>query len=1153
MQFGKDATRREVGDHTENLTAIRHFTDREGAIEAFERHLNAPEGNRLPVLSFYGVGGVGKTLLLHKLVRKLQQEHPDIPFARLNFDDARKRDPVRALTSLWAQFEDFGVRLPSFDLPRAVIAAREGGETEPVIRSSPHLELALAIVERVVGEPISVVTEMGPALFDGLMERWPQLEETIRRWGGTSEIVEIRPLDDQQLRTELARTLALDLLRELPERKGYTCRGVVFIDTYEKLWHHGDGPTIRQGGDVDWWVRDFHKYLCNAERLLLIIAGQNRLHWPESDSDWAALAEEQLPDYLDEHLVGGLSAEDTQLYLSRCGVGKPPESGSMSRLQRAIFECSRAKQESEGALPFFVGLCANIVLRERCQQGADPPPDVFESIPSAVVAEQLARRFMRSLSDHSLVQLVRVLSFSRWFDAPLAKATAGEAVNSDTWKALTHLSFIEAISDGAFKMHSVMREALQFIQKEESPAECVEIHTRFRNCWRERLADGEPEAEREAWFHWLNVEPRSALQQWCEIADGLSHGTDSARIRELMSWWDEVEATNFVGDLAPEEGAQLLLRIALQFHKVRNCVWPMTSLLEQARRCAEAAGEKALAAQRVDIWAEAREAAGLILIQTAIILLDESWFEAAEAALTDAQNGYGKDKNPHEWARTHVHLGTAWRRRTGPNRVHYLSKAIECYQTAEPLLEQGSEDWARAHLCLGIAYWRLGVRTPATHYETARDHLGEALTVYDREHFPDEWSKVHNFLGILNRNLQSGDRRANMTKALKHHRLALEVRSEDTLPIKYAATMNNLAWVQMEYQWEDYGSHILTAIDCLKASLTVVNKKHSPSRWAIRHHNLAHAWQRLPKGNRDSNIQQAVRHAQIALSVRTRENSPRGWALTNTVLATALLRLRTGGRRNNIGRAIECLQNAKDYFSPETEPRQWAKTQRRIGTTYTALAEIGQDDAPDRGIQCCREAMATTSRRDLPYDWASSCRQLGEAYLQAGALKEALACHEAALKILTEADYPVDWGLTRDACASVHRELGWADSSVDSAMAAHRDALSVLTFESAPHFWADATCNLCLTLLQTGDCEQVEAELLPVLDSENDHAITHCLLAASYSIGNDVEMAEKHLMEAVGWDPEIILPLIDREEALGTAFASRTCREIIDRARSARD
>jgi len=52
MPIARDPSRTELEDLTENLIAIRHFTDREQAVAAFEKHLRAPEGQTLPVLAY---------------------------------------------------------------------------------------------------------------------------------------------------------------------------------------------------------------------------------------------------------------------------------------------------------------------------------------------------------------------------------------------------------------------------------------------------------------------------------------------------------------------------------------------------------------------------------------------------------------------------------------------------------------------------------------------------------------------------------------------------------------------------------------------------------------------------------------------------------------------------------------------------------------------------------------------------------------------------------------------------------------------------------------------------------------------------------------------------------------------------------------------
>jgi len=77
-------------DVTHPSKAIELFTNREGAIEAFERHINAPEGSILPVLHFYGVGGSGKSWLFEKLKQTAGDLDPPVPCATVDFHHERE-------------------------------------------------------------------------------------------------------------------------------------------------------------------------------------------------------------------------------------------------------------------------------------------------------------------------------------------------------------------------------------------------------------------------------------------------------------------------------------------------------------------------------------------------------------------------------------------------------------------------------------------------------------------------------------------------------------------------------------------------------------------------------------------------------------------------------------------------------------------------------------------------------------------------------------------------------------------------------------------------------------------------------------------------------------------------------------------------------
>ncbi len=111
----------------------------------------------------------------------------------------------------------------------------------------------------------------------------------------------------------------------------------------------------------------------------------DRLMWAEDDPDWN--------EYLDQHLLGGLTSHDAQTFLAKCGIGPPPEQPT-SPLQQAIIKCCDTEPESEVSChPLYLALCAEIVLNTRKAEGRDPAPETFMGIPTPRVASELATRF----------------------------------------------------------------------------------------------------------------------------------------------------------------------------------------------------------------------------------------------------------------------------------------------------------------------------------------------------------------------------------------------------------------------------------------------------------------------------------------------------------------------------------------------------------------------------------------------------------------------------------------------------------------------------------------------------------------------------------------------------------------------------------------
>jgi hypothetical protein len=106
----------------ERPRASRQFTDREELIETFERAVSSFPFEDYKVLTYFGVGGIGKTSLRKELGRLLDEQHTQVAWAVLDFETRTHRDVESGLSwlskelrRLPAKCELFGVEPRGFE------------------------------------------------------------------------------------------------------------------------------------------------------------------------------------------------------------------------------------------------------------------------------------------------------------------------------------------------------------------------------------------------------------------------------------------------------------------------------------------------------------------------------------------------------------------------------------------------------------------------------------------------------------------------------------------------------------------------------------------------------------------------------------------------------------------------------------------------------------------------------------------------------------------------------------------------------------------------------------------------------------------------------------------------------------------------------
>lgn len=347
------------------VTAQQVFTNRVDEVAAFARsvdelHRMLDEAEVSPVvdrgqgrrnvLTFYGVGGIGKTTLSHELERRLlaearEKERDDVVTVRIDLSEEGAGDIESLLLRLRAALGQLGSRWPAFDLALASYWARAhpGEALQEFLDASPALRRAsrsIALGDQ-IAEAVKQVDPGGLGGLTGLAHRAALVTYRAVR----DRVREGRLLADCDLFAELVEAdadyetlsyfpylLAWDLERQ-PRggRPGRRPRVCVFLDTFEVV-----------NGQADRAVERFVQrcaYL--MPNVLFVITGRNRIDWADSGAGgeldftgpecWPHLHFSNDTAEPRQHLVGYLSDSDADSYLREALVrdGEPAMSAEI--------------------------------------------------------------------------------------------------------------------------------------------------------------------------------------------------------------------------------------------------------------------------------------------------------------------------------------------------------------------------------------------------------------------------------------------------------------------------------------------------------------------------------------------------------------------------------------------------------------------------------------------------------------------------------------------------------------------------------------------------------------------------------------------------------------------------------------------------------
>ena len=405
--------------------ANRKFTDRTEPRKAFWDEFELVKNelsseSQVHVLSYYGIGGIGKTSLLHELQKETNEKAPDTKYIHFDFDKAT--DPLTVIRNMRnLLLAKYKFSFPLFDVADYLYAQKTGNERElkkdSFINRSAVLKLIFSVVGTIpVANLYTTILNIADESFADLRTYYIKHSKSLKH---------MDTFDAQQILEYMPIYFAKDMEKNISKSKEPF---VFFLDTYEMLVNElipSGEPLTR-----DEWLRSERGIIQSLPNTLWVIAGREKLKWETFDPDWS--------EALNQHLLGSLSASDSDDFLQSCSV-------EPKQLRDSLFKLT-------DGTPVYLDICVNqyMLLNE-------PTIEDFGKTPT-----ELIERFGRYLTD-SQRDIVYLCSFLQVWDNSVFYELAPKILTGfslTTYEKAKNLSFISTTDSINYTIHKTVGNVL---------------------------------------------------------------------------------------------------------------------------------------------------------------------------------------------------------------------------------------------------------------------------------------------------------------------------------------------------------------------------------------------------------------------------------------------------------------------------------------------------------------------------------------------------------------------------------------------------------------------------------------------------------------------------------------------------------------------
>ena len=331
------------------IKAEKIFTDREAPRESFWKSYEeiANDMENYKVLTYYGIGGIGKTTLIGKLIQEVNEKKAK--YVSINFEHYESLSKILILRDLGAKL--FKLDKNRFKFYRFRFAmkryAEETGQSLEIkndnssfLTNNPLLELGMDLSQNVPDliEKLPIISTISKAIT--ILDKSREIiKNKIDTRNMKKSLIEIQILEIAQIVKNIEKYFYEDLAEAMLNSKEPL---VIFLDTYEKF---ADSFCNSEYKSSEEWLKSI---VSKPQGILWVITGRERINWEEEFE-------------AEQHLLENLSYKDASDFLVTAGVDK--------ELTEKIYELTSGN-------PVFLDVCVDRYV-ELINKGKTPTINDF--------------------------------------------------------------------------------------------------------------------------------------------------------------------------------------------------------------------------------------------------------------------------------------------------------------------------------------------------------------------------------------------------------------------------------------------------------------------------------------------------------------------------------------------------------------------------------------------------------------------------------------------------------------------------------------------------------------------------------------------------------------------------------------------------------